>query len=144
MTEPAKKVNIRVPAQLYYKIEKSEMTVTEAIVKGLERLFKEDEDILNDLIELKNGQMVGLQERIDSLEKQLDIKDNQIDKLNGNIHELSDTMKAQAVHLQTVLSKKQLKHQEQKKHGGDFGSPVTIILLNKINGKEHSIKNKFC
>ncbi len=106
MTEPAKKVNIRVPAQLYYKIEKSEMTVTEAIVKGLELLFKENEDIINDIIELKNGQMTGLQERIDSLEKQLDIKDNQIDKLNGNIHELSDTMKAQAVHLQTVLSQK--------------------------------------
>src|SRR5271169_711901 len=99
MTEPAKKVNIRVPSQLYYKIEKSEMTVTEAIVKGLELLFKEDENIISDIMELKNGQMAGLQERIDSLEKQLDIKDNQIDKLNGNIHELSDTMKAQAVHL---------------------------------------------
>jgi len=107
MTEPAKKVNIRVPAQLYYKIEQSEMTITEAIVKGLELLFKEDEDInINDIIELKNGQLTGLQERIDSLEKQLEIKDNQIDKLNGNIHELSDTMKAQAVHLQTVLSQK--------------------------------------
>ena len=107
MTEPAKKVNIRVPAQLYYKIEQSEMTVTEAIVKGLEQLFKEDEDLnINDIIELKNGQLTGLQERIDSLERQLEIKDNQIDKLNGNIHELSDTMKAQAVHLQTVLSQK--------------------------------------
>lgn len=107
MTEPAKKVNIRVPAQLYYKIEQSEMTVTEAIVKGLELLFKEDEDInINDIIELKNGQLTGLQERIESLEKQLEIKDNQIDKLNGNIHELSDTMKAQAVHLQTILSQK--------------------------------------
>ncbi len=109
MTEPAKKVNIRVPAQLYYKIDQSEMTVTEAIVKGLELLFKEDEDInIIDVIELKNGQMAGLQERIYSLEKQLDIKDNQIDKLNGNIHELSDTMKAQAVNLQTVLSQKSI------------------------------------
>jgi uncharacterized coiled-coil protein SlyX len=116
MTEPAKKVNIRVPAQLYYKIEKSEMTITEAIVKGLELLFKEDEDInINDVIELKNGQMAGLQERIESLERQLDIKDNQIDKLNGNIHELSDTMKAQAVHLQTVLSQKAIDEPGAKK-----------------------------
>lgn len=116
MTEPAKKVNIRVPAQLYYKVEQSEMTVTEAIVKGLELLFKENEDInINDIIELKNGQMVSLQERIYSLEKQLDIKDNQIDKLNGNVHELSDTMKAQAVHLQTVLSQKAIEEPGAKK-----------------------------
>jgi uncharacterized coiled-coil protein SlyX len=116
MTEPAKKVNIRVPAQLYYKIEQSEMTITEAIVKGLELLFKDDEDInINDIIDLKNGQLAGLQERIDSLEKQLEIKDNQIDKLNGNIHELSDTLKAQAVHLQTVLSQKAVEAPGTKK-----------------------------
>jgi hypothetical protein len=116
MTEPAKKVNIRIPAQLYYKIDQSEMTVTEATVKGLKLLFKDDKDLnINDVIELKNEQMAGLQERIDSLEKQLDIKDNQIDKLNGNIHELSDTMKAQAVHLQTVLSQKTIEESGAKK-----------------------------
>ena len=116
MTEPAKKVNIRVPAQLYYKIERSEMTVTEAIVKGLELLFKEDDGLnINNIIEMKDGQLMGLQERIDSLERQLEIKDNQIDKLNGNIHELSDTMKAQAVHLQTVLSQKAIEEPGAKR-----------------------------
>ena len=40
---------------------------------------------------------------------------NQIDKLNGNIHEFSDTMKAQAVHLQTVLSQKTIEEPGAKK-----------------------------
>ena len=109
MTEPAKKVNIRVPSQLYYKIEQSEMTVTEAIVKGLELLFKEDKDInLNDIIELKDGQMVSLQGRIDNLEKQLEIKDNQI-------KQLTETMQAQAVHIQTLLNQKAIEAPGAKK-----------------------------
>ena len=102
MVDIAKRVNIRIPARLYTKIEESGLTVTEAIVQGLELLFKEEEFGIKDVLELKDEQIRDLQE-------QLKIKDNQIDKLNGNIHELSDTMKAQAVHLPTVLSQKAIK-----------------------------------
>ena len=108
MVDVAKRVNIRIPARLYIKIEESEMTVTEAIVQGLELLFKEEEFGIKDILELKDEQIRELQE-------QLRIKDNQIDKLNGNIHELSDTMKAQAVHLQTVLTQKAIEEPRAKK-----------------------------
>ena len=67
MTEPAKRVNIRIPARLYIKIEESEMTVTEAIVQGLELLFKEEEFDIKDIIELKDEQIKELQEQVKEL-----------------------------------------------------------------------------
>ncbi len=93
---------------MYTKIEESDVTVTEAIVQGLELLFKEEKFSIKDVLELKD-------EQIGKLEEQLKIKDDQINKLNGNIHELSDTMKAQAVHLQTVLNQKAIEVPGTKK-----------------------------
>ena len=54
MVDVAKRVNIRIPARLYTKIEESELTVTEAIVQGLELLFKEEEFGFKDVLELKD------------------------------------------------------------------------------------------
>ena len=54
MVDVAKRVNIRIPARLYIKIEESEMTVTEAIVQGLELLFKDEEFGIKDILELKD------------------------------------------------------------------------------------------
>lgn len=116
MTEPGKRVNVRIPAQLYSEIEKSDITVTEAIVQGLELLFKKDEGIsLEDIIQLKDEALVHSNERISSLEDQLDIKDKQMNVKDSQIAELTKAMNAQAVHLQTLLSQKAIESPNAKK-----------------------------
>ena len=57
-------------------------------------------------------------------DEQLKVKNAQIDKLNENIHELTETMRAQLVHIQTLLGQhKQIpEYAEKKNHGGDFGN----------------------
>ena len=64
---------------MYSEIENSEMTVTEAIVHGLETIFKKDDRIsLDDIIKLKDEALISSQARITSLEDQLKVKDEQL------------------------------------------------------------------
>jgi hypothetical protein len=107
MTEPGKRVNVRIPAQLYSEIEKSEMTVTEAIVQGLETIFKKDESIsLDDILKLKDEALMSSQARITSLEDQLKVKDEQLSTRDKQIEKINETMNAQSVHIQTLINQK--------------------------------------
>ncbi len=65
------------------------------------------------------------------------MKDKQIEKL-------SETMHAQVIHIYSLINQKTIEEPGAKKiFVAILVIPTTIILLNKISRKEHSIKYKF-
>lgn len=127
MAETSKRINIRIPVQLYHKVGEKEYGLTEAIIKGLELLLAdgiaEEKGIKPDVLKLQEERIKDLQRQIDDLQgqtkgryEQLKVKDAQIEKLNENMHELTETMHAQSVHIQTLLSQqKQIPEYTEKK-----------------------------
>ncbi len=114
------------------------MTVTQAIVQGLELLFRGNTEIgLTDILEHNDNQILNLQE-------QIKVKDTQIEQLHTTIHELSDTMKAQAVHMQTLINQKAIeapgakKPQERRSPGGNFGNIENVKKVKKQNSQKQS------
>jgi len=127
MAEASKRINIRIPVQLYNRVEGKGYGLTEAIIKGLELLLvdgiAEGKDIKSDILTLQEDRIKDLQRQIEDLQgqakgrdEQLKVKDAQIEKLNENMHELTETMHAQSVHIQTLLSQqKQIPEYTEKK-----------------------------
>jgi DNA repair exonuclease SbcCD ATPase subunit len=127
MAEASKRINIRIPVQLYNRVEGKGYGLTEAIIKGLELLLAdviaEGKDIKSDILVLQEDRIKDLQRQIEDLQgqakgrdEQLKVKDAQIEKLNENMHELTETMHAQSVHIQTLLSQqKQIPEYTEKK-----------------------------
>jgi hypothetical protein len=106
MTEERKRVNCYISDELYTKLTRSEYTITEAITLGLERLLepsenKEDTKIPDNSNSFNAGLVEALENRIESLETQISIKDEQL--------------RTQAVHLQTVLNQKAIEAPGTKK-----------------------------
>ena len=65
--------------------------------------------------------MLKLQEiRISELQEQLRVKDSQIEKL-------TETLQAQAIHIQTLINQKAVEAPGAKNPGGDSGSQVAIV-----------------
>ncbi len=91
-------------------------------------------------------QIEDLERQTKGRDEQLKVKKAQIEKLNENIHELTETMRAELVHIQTLLSQhKQIpEYAEKKTMVAILGTPATIIANNKISGKAYSIKNRSC
>ncbi len=127
MAETSKRINIRIPVQLYNRVEENGYGLTEAIIKGLEMLLAdviaEGKAIKSDTLTLQKDRIKDLQRQIEDLheqtkgkDEQLKVKDTQIEKLNENMHELTETMHAQSVHIQTLLSQqKQIPEYTEKK-----------------------------
>lgn len=114
MTEKRHRVNAYIDDELYTKLTTSGLGITEAITRGLELVLepirepeiKPDPNI-QDKENLLNPEVVRLyEERISSLEKQLEIKDNQLEK--------------QAIHIQTMLSQKAIEAPGAKKSWWKF------------------------
>jgi hypothetical protein len=94
MVEKKQRINVAIPVELYSKITES-YGLTEAVVKGLESVLTPQETE-------NNSNMLQLQEiRISELQEQIRVKDSQIEKL-------TETMQAQAIHIQTLLNQKSL------------------------------------
>jgi hypothetical protein len=102
MTREGKtRINVYLPNDLYSNVLKSEYNITEAIIKGLEKLLEHPrEDFTaqtdtntHDYSNSLNRELIqSLQNHIISLESQIMVKDEQL--------------RNQAVHLQTVLTQK--------------------------------------
>jgi len=126
MAETSKRINIRIPIQLYNRVEEEEYGLTEAIIKGLELLLAngiaEEKDIKSDILKLQEERIKDLRRQIEDLQgqtqgrdEQLKVKDAQIEKLNENMHELTETMHAQSVHIQSLINQKAIEEPGAKK-----------------------------
>lgn len=138
MPENKKRINAFIPIELYSQITQSDKSLTDCVTEALSLYFKPQENsvienhekeamikelqIRNETLirELEELQTKGvdnkdkdilqqLQEsRITDLQNQLNVKDTQIEKL-------TETMQAQAVHLQTLLNQKAIEAPGAKK-----------------------------
>ena len=108
--ENQKHLNLYIPNDLYTRVAQTGLTITTAVILGLEKLLDNSEDINTQPIENKtNSELVTSQQaRIESLEEQLKVKDTQIEKL-------TDTMQAQAVQVQTMIQQRAIEAPGAKK-----------------------------
>lgn len=98
------RINGRVPKELYEYITQNSDNLTQAITAGLTLLRAEKEGTLHmNCGNLSQAEPSGLTEQIELLKgqneflvRQLDIKDDQISKLN-------DAVEKQAVHIQSLI-----------------------------------------
>jgi DNA-binding Xre family transcriptional regulator len=101
MVEKKQRINVAIPVELYSKVTEA-YGLTEAVIQGLE-------SVLTSPKTENNSDMLKLQEiRISELQEQISVKDNQIEKL-------TDTLHAQAIHIQTLLNQKALEAPCDKK-----------------------------
>jgi len=136
MAEEKKRINAFVPADLYEQVmSKGYTTITEAIIKGFERLLDNEQgtNTKDNVQKLNNGLVVSLQERIESLEEQLrvkdgnyqeriqdlkeqlKVKDQQLEKKDTQIENLTNTMQSQAINIHDILNQKTIEAPGQKK-----------------------------
>ena len=95
--ENQKHLNLYIPNDLYTRVAQTGLTITTAVILGLEKLLDNSEDVNQPEENKPNSELVTSQQaRIESLEEQLKVKDTQIEKL-------TDTMQAQAVQVQTMI-----------------------------------------
>ena len=107
MVEKKRRINVTISVELYSKVEKSEYGLTEAVTRGLELLVdpttRENiepqvttqeaapnnyvlQEIRIQEVQNSNKEIVSnLKNEIDALYKQLEKKDNQIEKLNETL-----------------------------------------------------------
>jgi len=103
MPEDKKRINIWIPTTLYTKLAQTEYpSITEAVVNVLGSFFN-NQEIPTDKKEDTTEQTGSSQARIEDLKAQVDLlaqqlhtKDEQIGKLNENMHK-------QAVHIQSLI-----------------------------------------
>lgn len=116
MIEEKKRINAYVPADLHEQVvSKGYSTITEAIIRGFEKLLIDEEstNTKEDSKEPNNGVEIELRARVESLEGQLKVKDSQIS-------ELTATMQAQAVQVQTMIQQKAIEAPGAKKPWWQF------------------------
>jgi len=106
-------VSARISQELYNKCIQNYGNITIAINTGLDELFKQSENKMNSsenrmnsnengngglkaIIEEKDARIEDFKKQTYSLDNQLRTKDDQIEKLNENMHK-------QAVHIQTLI-----------------------------------------
>jgi chromosome segregation ATPase len=123
MTEEKKRINVFVPADLHAQVMRLGFaTSTEAIIRGFECLLKiEGERNTKGEDNKANTELViSLHDRIQSLEDQLKVKDEQISTKDTQIKDLTDTMQAQAVQVQTLIHQKAIEAPGAKKQWWRF------------------------
>ena len=113
-TEKSKRINVRVPIELYSQVVQS-YGITEAVILGLHKLLEKPEGTNISPEENKtNGNLTtSLTNRIESLEEQLKVKDIQIEKL-------TKTPQAQAVQVQTMIQQRAIEAPGAKKPWWQF------------------------
>ncbi len=145
MTE-RKRININIPMDLYLQVTQSKYTLTEAITEGLTLLFSgssksNDDEISYDISGLQESRIKDLQIHNETLIRELEdlkrkepenkdilqlhearIKDLQ-DQLRVNQNQLKEKdeqLKAQAIHIQTMLNQKFIEAPGTKKPWWQF------------------------
>jgi hypothetical protein len=99
MPEDKKRINIWIPTTLYKKLAHAEYpNITEAVVNILESFFNNQDKKEDTTEQTKSSQarIEDLKAQVDLLAQQLHTKDDQIEKLNENMHK-------QAVHIQSLI-----------------------------------------
>ncbi len=141
-----KRININIPMNLYQQITQSKYTLTEAITEGLMLLLsgssKNNEyEINHDVLNLQESRISDLQNHNETLIRELEdlkrkepenknilqlhedrIKDLQ-DQLIANqdqLKEKDEQLKAQAIHIQTLLNQKSIEAPGAKKPWWQF------------------------
>lgn len=134
MAEEKKRINAFVPADLYEQVmSKGYTTITEAIIKGFERLLDNEHGTSKDNVQkLNSGLVASLKERIESLEEQLrvkdgnyreriqdlkeqlKVKDQQLEKKDTQIENLTNTMQSQAINIHDMLNQRVIESPDTK------------------------------
>ena len=110
----SKTLNLYIPNDLYTRVAQTGLTITTAVILGLEKLLDNSEDVNQPEENKPNSELVTSQQaRIESLEEQLKVKDTQIEKL-------TDTMQAQAVQVQTMIQQRAIEAPGNKKKWWQF------------------------
>ena len=134
MTDEKVRVNAYITAELYAKLTESGLNKTEAITKGLEWVLGQGDNNTKDTLEKSdNGLETELRDRIRSLEDQLKVKDNingeriedlkeqlkikdqQLEKKDTQIENLTNTMQSQAINIHEMLNQRQIEAPGAKK-----------------------------
>ena len=135
MAEEKKRINAFVPADLYEQVmSKDYATITEAIIKGFEGLLDNEQGTSKGNVQKFNsGLVASLQERIESLEEQLRVKDDnyqervqdlkeqlkvkdqQLEKKDTQIENLTNTMQSQAINIHDMLNQRVIESPDAKK-----------------------------
>jgi chromosome segregation ATPase len=136
-----KRININIPMNLYQQIAQSKYTLTEAITEGLILLLsgssKNNENEINhDILNLQESRINDLQTHNETLIRELEdlkrkepenenvlqlhearIKDlqDQIRTNQDQLKEKDEQLKAQAIHIQTLLNQKSIEAPGAKK-----------------------------
>lgn len=108
-----KRINVYIPMEIYVKVTRSDYNLTDAIVKGLDLLLSDkpkNEDTVNK----------QLYERITDLQEQIRVHSIQLETKDTQIGKLTETMQAQAIHIQTLLNQKQIEMPGAKKPWWQF------------------------
>lgn len=137
MTDEKKRINAFVPTELYEQVmSKGYATITEAIIKGFERLL-EDEQCTNtrdSVQELNSGLVTNLQAKIESIEEQLKVKDS---SFHERIEDLKEQLKAknsqQDARINDLLDQLKVKDQQLEKKDIQIENLTNTMQSQAIN-----------
>jgi DNA repair exonuclease SbcCD ATPase subunit len=137
MTDEKKRINAFVPTGLYEQVmSKGYATITEAIIKGFERLLEDELDTKtrDSGKELNSGLVTNLQARIESLEDQLKVKDN---SFHERIEDLKEQLKIkdsqQDSRINDLLEQLKVKDQQLEKKDTQLENLTNTMQSQAIN-----------
>ena len=114
--ENQKHLNLYIPNDLYTRVAQTGLTMTTAVILGLEKLLESPIDTNTPHENKPNSELVtSLQARIESLEEQLKVKDQQLEKKDTQIENLTNTMQSQAINIHDMLNQKTIEAPGAKK-----------------------------
>lgn len=117
MPEEKKRINAVIDMGMYIKIMGLGYGVSEAVVRGFEKLLEEMDgtNYKDDPVKFNDGLVPALENRIASLEEQLKTKDQQLEKKDTQIENLTNAMQSQAINIHDMLNQKALEAPGAKK-----------------------------
>ena len=92
-----------------------ELAQVRATLEGIQKLCDEKDEITKDLqekIKVKDNQQ---ENRVRELQEQMKVKDDQLRAKDNQLEKLTETMQAQAIHIQTLINQKAIEAPGSKK-----------------------------
>lgn len=114
------RVNARISQETYDKICQIYDSMTQAINDGLELLINSNAHGHTEYDNIRHPEIHELRARIDDLKNQIQALNNQLESKDEHIHNLTETMQAQAVHVQTLLNQRLIETPGAKKPWWQF------------------------
>ena len=117
MPEEKKRINAVIDMDMYITIMGLGYGISEAVVRGFEKLLEEKNGTNHKEAPLKSndGLVPALENRIASLEEQLKAKDQQLEKKDTQIENLTNAMQSQAINIHDMLNQKTIEAPGAKK-----------------------------